>query len=106
MPVKTSETDRLRRLYVDEQMTISQVAASLGVAPQTVHNRLVAAQIPRRPSPSTPRSDVTGDEGPLPRFPYPQCSDLEKGLLPAQTARRHRAWVRRGDGDGTRPLPT
>lgn len=61
MPPHTSDTDRLRRLYVEEQMTISQVAASLGVAPQTVHNRLVAAQIPRRPSPSTPRSDVTDD---------------------------------------------
>ena len=62
MPSNTPDTARLRRLYVDEQMTISQVAASLGVAPQTVHNRLVAAQIPRRPSPSTPRTDITDDE--------------------------------------------
>jgi transposase len=62
MPPDTSDTDRLRRLYVDEQMTISQVAALLGVAPQAVHNRLVAAQIPRRPSPSTPRTDITDDQ--------------------------------------------
>jgi DNA-directed RNA polymerase specialized sigma24 family protein len=62
MPSNTPDTARLRRLYVDEQMTISQVAASLGVAPQTVHNRLVAAEIPRRPSPSTPRTDITDDE--------------------------------------------
>jgi transposase len=59
MPTNTSDTERLRRLYVDEQMTISQIAASLAVAPQTVHNRLVAAKIPRRPSPSTPRNDIT-----------------------------------------------
>ena len=53
------DIDLLRRLYVEEKMTISQIATSLGVAPQTVHNRLVAAQIPRRPSPPTPRSDIT-----------------------------------------------
>jgi transposase len=61
MPSDTPDTDRLGRLYVDEQMTISQIAASLDVAPQTVHNRLVAAHIPRRPSPSTPRTDITDD---------------------------------------------
>jgi hypothetical protein len=58
----TPDIDLLRRLYVDEQMTIVEVAASLGVAPQTVHNRLVAAEIARRPRPSTPRSDIIDDE--------------------------------------------
>jgi transposase len=62
MPPNTSDIDRLRRLYVDQRLTISQIAASLGVAPQTVHNRLVAAKIPRRPSPSTPRTDITDDQ--------------------------------------------
>jgi transposase-like protein len=43
-------------------MTISQIATSMGVAAQTVHNRLVAAQIPRRANPATPRTDITKDE--------------------------------------------
>jgi hypothetical protein len=47
----TPEIDVLKRLYVDESMTISRVAACLGVAPQTVHKRLVAAQIPCRHEP-------------------------------------------------------
>jgi predicted DNA-binding protein YlxM (UPF0122 family) len=60
--MSTPETDLLRRLYVDEQLTIGEVAATLGVAAQTVHNRLVAAQIARRASPSTPRTDISDDE--------------------------------------------
>jgi predicted DNA-binding protein YlxM (UPF0122 family) len=62
MSMTTPKIDLLRRLYVDESMTIAEVAATLGVAPQTVHNRLVAAEIPRRPSPSTPRADLRDDE--------------------------------------------
>ncbi len=62
MLMTTPEIDLLKRLYVDEAMTISQIAARIGVAAQTVHNRLVAAEIPRRPSPSTPRVDVRDAE--------------------------------------------
>jgi transposase len=62
MAPNTTDTGQLRRRYVDEQMTISQIATSMGVAAQTVHNRLVAAQIPRRASPATPRTDITNDE--------------------------------------------
>lgn len=43
-------------------MTIAAVAARFGVAPQTVHNWLVAAGVPRRPSPATVRRDISDDE--------------------------------------------
>lgn len=43
-------------------MTIVAVAVRFGVAPQTVHNWLVAAGVPRRPSPATVRRDVSDDE--------------------------------------------
>lgn len=43
-------------------MTIAALAARFGVAPQTVHNWLVAAGVPRRPSPATVRRDISDDE--------------------------------------------
>ena len=52
----------LSGLYVDEGMTIAVLAAQLGVAPQTVHNWLVAAGVSRRPSPATVRQDISDDE--------------------------------------------
>jgi transposase len=52
----------LSSLYVGEGMTIAAVAARFGVAPQSVHNWLVAAGVPRRPSPATVRRDISDDE--------------------------------------------
>jgi transposase-like protein len=42
-------------------MTIAALAAQFGVAPQTVHNWLVAAGVSRRPSPATVRQDISDD---------------------------------------------
>ena len=53
---------RLRRLYVVDGLTIAAMAKRWGVATQTVHNWLVAADVPRRPSPATSRADVSDDE--------------------------------------------
>jgi transposase len=52
----------LWRLYVDEGMTIAAVATRLGVTLQTVHNWLVAAGVPRRPSPAAARNDIRDDQ--------------------------------------------
>lgn len=52
----------LSGLYVDEGMTIAALAKRFGVAPQTVHNWLVAAAVRRRPSPATVRQDIGDDE--------------------------------------------
>lgn len=52
----------LSGLYVDEAVTIGALAAQFGVAPQTVHNWLVAAGVSRRPSPATVRQDIRDDE--------------------------------------------
>jgi transposase len=52
----------LSRLYVDDKMTIAALAAQFGVAAQTVHNWLVAAGVPRRPSPAEPRRDVNDED--------------------------------------------
>jgi transposase-like protein len=43
-------------------MTIAALAARFGVAPQTVHNWLVAAGVLRRPSPATVRRNISDDE--------------------------------------------
>jgi transposase len=43
-------------------MTIPMLAARFGVAKATVHNWLVAAGIPRRPSAASPRSDISDQE--------------------------------------------
>jgi hypothetical protein len=51
-----------RRLYVDEEITLDQVAALLGVAPQTVHNRLDTARTLRRASPARLRTDILDDQ--------------------------------------------
>jgi transposase len=56
------EAATLRRLYVDDGMTIGALAAWFGVAAHTVHNWLVAAGVPRRPSPATVRHDISDDE--------------------------------------------
>jgi transposase-like protein len=52
----------LSRLYVDEGLSIAVVAARYGVAAQTVHNWLVAAGVPRRPSLATVRHDISEDD--------------------------------------------
>ncbi len=52
----------LSGLYVDEAMTLASLAAQFAVAPQTVHNWLVAAGVSRRPSPATVRQDIGDDE--------------------------------------------
>jgi transposase-like protein len=52
----------LSGLYVGEGMTIAALAARFEVAPQTVHNWLIAAGVPRRPSPATVRRDISSDE--------------------------------------------
>jgi hypothetical protein len=52
----------LSGLYVDEEITIAALAARFGVATQTVHNRLVAAGVPRRPSAATVRQDISDHE--------------------------------------------
>jgi transposase len=47
---------------VDEGLTIAAIAARFGAAAQTVHNWLVAAGVPRRPSPTAIRDDIRDDE--------------------------------------------
>ena len=42
------DLDTLRHLYVDEQLSIRDVAASLGIDPRTVHTALIRARIARR----------------------------------------------------------
>ena len=48
--------------YVDDNQSIPALAVEVGVAPQTVHNWLVAAGVPRRHSAVMPRRDVDDDE--------------------------------------------
>jgi len=48
--------------YVDDNQSIPALAVEVGVAPQTVHNWLVAAGVPRRASAVMPRGDVDDDE--------------------------------------------
>jgi DNA-directed RNA polymerase specialized sigma24 family protein len=52
----------LRRLYVDEGLSLAATAARLGVVAQTVHNWLVAGGVPRRPSPAKFRADIDDGE--------------------------------------------
>jgi transposase len=52
----------LRRLYIDEGLTVAAVAARLGVAHGTAHKWLLAAGVPMRPPVSTPRTDVSDDD--------------------------------------------
>jgi len=52
----------LRRLYVDEGLSLAAMAARLGVVAQTVHNWLVAGGVPRRPSPAKLRADIDDGE--------------------------------------------
>jgi transposase-like protein len=52
----------LVRAYVDDHQSIPALAVQFGVAPQTVHNWLVAAGVPRRHSAVAPRGDVVDDE--------------------------------------------
>jgi len=52
----------LRRLYVDEGLSLAAMAARLGVVAQTVHNWLVAGGVPRRPSPAKFRADIDDGE--------------------------------------------
>src|ERR687897_253894 len=56
----------LRRLYVDEGLSLSATAVRLGVVAQTVHNWLVAGGVPRRPSPAKFRADI--DDGQIIRL--------------------------------------
>jgi transposase-like protein len=48
--------------YVDDNQSIPALAVQFGVVPQTVHNWLVAAGVPRRPNAVAPRRDVDDDE--------------------------------------------
>jgi transposase-like protein len=48
--------------YVDDNQSIPASAVRFGVAPQTVHNWLVAAGVPRSPSAVAPLGDVADDE--------------------------------------------
>ena len=52
----------LRRLYVEEGMTVAALGARLGVVTRTAHNWLVAADVPRRAPPATVRVDVSDVE--------------------------------------------
>jgi transposase-like protein len=52
----------LRRLYVEDGLSVASIAARLGVAAQTVHAWLVAGGVPRRPSPATLRADIDDGE--------------------------------------------
>ena len=45
---KKAVLDEMRRLYEDEMMTLKQVGKVYGITRQAVHNRFVAAGIPRR----------------------------------------------------------
>jgi transposase-like protein len=51
----------LAGLYHTDKMTIAGLAARFGVAPQTIHNWLVAAGVSRRPNPATARTDINDD---------------------------------------------
>jgi transposase-like protein len=48
--------------YVDDNQPIPTLAVQFGVAPQTVHNWLIATGVPRRPHAVAPRGDVDDDE--------------------------------------------
>lgn len=52
----------LSRLYVEEALTIAALAARFEVTPQTVHNWLVAAGVPRRPGAAHRRADIRDDD--------------------------------------------
>jgi transposase-like protein len=52
----------LRRLYVDEGLSLAAMAVRLGVVAQTVHNWLVAGGVARRPSPAKWRADIDDGE--------------------------------------------
>ena len=56
------DVETLRRLYVDEGLSVAAIAGRLGVAAQTVHNWLVAGGVPRRPSPARFRADIDDGE--------------------------------------------
>jgi transposase-like protein len=62
MDIERPDFDRLRRLYVEEERTVAEVAAVLGVARGTAHNWLRAANIELRPSPSKRRDDISDDQ--------------------------------------------
>jgi transposase len=52
----------LRRLYIDEGLSVAAVAARLGVADGTAHKWLLAAGVRMRQPVSTPRTDVSDDD--------------------------------------------
>jgi transposase len=52
----------LRRLYVDEGLTVAAVASRLGVAAGTAHKWLLTAGVPMRPPVSAPPTDVSDDD--------------------------------------------
>lgn len=54
----STAVDELQRMYVDQGLTLAEIAGRVGVAPQTVLNRLRKSSTATRPSPSTPRSDI------------------------------------------------
>ena len=56
------DVEMLRRLYVDEGLSVAAMAGRLGVAAQTVHNWLVAGGVPRRRSPARFRADIDDRE--------------------------------------------
>jgi len=105
------DVETLRRLYVDEGLSLAAMAGRLGVAAQTVHNWLVAGGVPRRPSPATFRSDI--DDGEIIRLYIHEGHSAAEiaeqlgcstGLVYARLARR--GVDRRPQAPRRRPGPT
>lgn len=57
-----AERDTLYRLYVEEGLSTTEIAARFDVAPETVRSRLVMYDIPRRPAGSSKRLLVEAEE--------------------------------------------
>src|SRR5438105_1431347 len=61
MPARRPDPAELRRLYLDDGLTIAALAVTVGVAHGTVHQWLMDAGIERRASPSARRADLDND---------------------------------------------
>jgi len=107
----STDVGTLRRLYVDEGLSLAAMAVRLGVVAQTVHNWLVAGGVPRRPSPGKLRADI--DDGEIIRL-YTQAGHTaveiaeqlgcSTSLVYGRLARR--GVVRRPRAPRRRPGPT
>ena len=56
------DVGKLRRLKVDEGLSLAAMAARLEVVAQTVHNWLMAGGVPRQPSPARLPADIGDGE--------------------------------------------